>query len=296
MSMTRNLMRAATWTVATALICVVTINVMKPYSSGARKEETAYDRAIANQEIRCGYVVAPPNLVKDPNTGAISGLDYDIAEAIGRKLSMKIIWAEETGWGTAVAGLNGGRFEALCNAYWINPATGRQAYFARPYYYQPLFIIARAADTRFDRDRAAMNDPKVKIATMDGDNPKYIAEEDFPKAQIFTLPDMAGMSMVFESVATGKADLTFASANDFGEYNAHNPGKVKMTLLDQPIRIYPSSFVLPLGDDRFRSMINTAMDELIYSGQVDAVLKRYGQYRYAYIPIERPRVLETKTP
>ncbi|MDX2028484.1 MAG: transporter substrate-binding domain-containing protein [Alphaproteobacteria bacterium] len=296
MAFTRNLSRAVTWTVATALISVATFSVMHSRSPEGKAPETAYSRALKTQTIRCGYVPFPPNFVKDPNTGKISGLDYDITEALGRKLGMKIVWAEETGWGTAVAGLDTGRFDALCNAYWINPSTGRQAYFARPYYYQPLFVVTRAKDARFNRSREAINDSGVKIASMDGDNPKFIAEEDFPKAQIFTLPDMAGMGMVFESVATGKADLTFASANDFGEYNEHNRGKLKLVLIDQPVRIYPAGFILPLGDDKFRSMIDTAMDELIYSGQVDAIVKRYAKYPHGFIGIERPRTLNSAAP
>jgi ABC-type amino acid transport substrate-binding protein len=261
----------------------------------AAKTESAYERATRTQVIRCGYVPFVPNLVKDPNTGQMSGIDVELAEALGKKLGMKIVWAEEVGWGTVVPGLETGKFDALCNADWINPTEGRQSYFSRPYYYQPLFVAVRAGDARFDKNIDALDSGDVKIASMDGDNPKFIAEEDFPKAQVFTLPDMAGMSMVFESVATGKADVTFTDAYSFGDYNDHNPGKLRLTQLDRPVRIYPVGFVLPMGDEKFRTMINTAMDELIYSGQVDRILQRYEKYPYSFSPVERPRVLERIT-
>ncbi|NTU76233.1 MAG: transporter substrate-binding domain-containing protein [Alphaproteobacteria bacterium] len=238
------------------------------------KTETAYERIIRTQTLRCGYVPFVPNLVKDLNTGKFSGIDYDVAEALGRKLGLKVVWAEEVGWATVVPGLKAGKYDALCNAAWYNPMEGKEAYFSRPYYYQPLFIAVRADDTRFDSSAGAINDPNVKVASLDGDNPRFIAEEDFPKAQVFTLPDMSDMATVMESVATRKADVTFLAANNFIEYDEHNSGKLKLAQTASPVRIFPVGFVLPMGDDRLKAMIDIGLDELIYSGQVDKILAR----------------------
>lgn len=271
---------------------IAAVHFLNPAPQSATKTETAYERVIRTQTIRCGYIPFVPNLVKDPNTGQMSGMDYEIAESLGHKLGVKIIWAEEVGWATVVPGLKAGKYDALCNADWVNPTEGREAYFSHPYYYQPLFVVTRANDVRFDKDVNTLNNAMIKIASMDGDNPKFIAEEDFPKAQIFTLPDMTGMPMIFETVATGKADTTFADAYSLGDYMDHNPGKLKMTQIDHPVRIYPVGFVLPMGDDKLRAMINTALDELIYSGQVDKILRHYEKYPYSFISVERPRVME----
>ncbi len=279
--------------VALAALVVV---MLRPAPTGpvapVEKTETAYDRVIKTQTIRCGYVPFVPNLIKDPNTGAMSGIDYDIAEAIGHKLGFKIIWAEEVGWATVVPALKANKFDALCNGAWLSPAVAKEAYFSRPYYYQPLFIAVRADDTRFDAEADSLNDEKISVASLDGDNPRFIAEEDFPKAKILTLPDMNSTAMTLESVSTGKADATFIDAWGFGDYNEHNPGKLKLIHLDKPVRIYPVGFNVPMGDDRLRSVINAAMDELIYSGQIDKILKRYQKYQHSFIPVERPRVMD----
>jgi polar amino acid transport system substrate-binding protein len=275
---------------------ITTIYIYPSVKSPISKSETAYERIIRTQSIQCGYVPFVPNVMKDPNTGQISGMDYEITEALGHKLGVKIVWTDEVGWATVVPGLKTGKYDAVCNADWVNPTEGREAYFSRPYYFQPLFVVTRADDTRFDKDIDAINDAGIKIASMDGDNPRFIAEEDFPKAQVFTLPDMSGMPQVFESVATGKADITFSDAYSLGDYVEHNPGKLKLTQLDHPVRIYPVGFVLPMGDERLRAMINTAMDELIYSGQIDKILKRYEKYPYSFISVERPHSLEHINP
>ncbi|MDD5585469.1 MAG: transporter substrate-binding domain-containing protein [Alphaproteobacteria bacterium] len=256
----------------------------------ASNTESAYERVIRTQTLRCGYIPFVPNLVKDPNTGALSGLDVEFTEALTRKLGLKIVWAEEVGWGTATAGLKGGRYDAVCNGAWYLPMEAKEAYFSRPYFFQPLFTVARADDTRFDANLDALNDPGASIASMDGDNPQFIAAEQFPKARVFTVSGMTGMPMVLESVATRKADVTFSDPYSFGDYNEHNPGKLKLVQTNNPLRIFPVGFILPLGDDKLRSMIDVAMDELIYGGQVDALLKKYEKYPHNFVPVGRPRI------
>jgi polar amino acid transport system substrate-binding protein len=278
--------------IALVALAIAALHSVRNVDETSNARETTYERVMRTQTLRCGYVPFVPNMIKDPNTGAMSGIDYEVAEAVGKKLGLKIVWAEESGWATMVPSLNTSKFDALCDADWVSPDVAKEAYYARPYYYQPLFVAVRANDGRFDQNLDALNAPEVSIASMDGDNPRFIAEEDFSKAKIFTLPDMAGESMVLESVGTGKADATFVDAASFGDYNAHNPNKIKLVQLNNPVRIYPVGFVLPMGDDRLRAMINAAFDELIYSGQVDKILKRYEQYPNSFIPVERPHTIE----
>ena len=285
--------KTASFALIIALVALA-ITATHPTKNGEDKfaaKETAYERVVRTQTLRCGYIPFVPNLVKDPNTGSLSGIDYEITEALGKKLGIKIVWAEETGWATMVPGLKASKFDALCEAAWVSPAVAKEAYYARPYYYQPLLLVVRLDDHRFDASLDALNAPDISIASMDGDNQRFIAEEDFPKAKVYPLPDMAGDAMVLESVASGKADATFMDAADFGYYNEHNPNKIRQTQLANPVRIYPVGFVLPMGDDRLRGMINAAFDELIYSGQVEKILKRYEKYPNNFVPVERPHTL-----
>ena len=107
----------------------------------AARTESAYERVIKTQTLRCGYIPFVPNMVKDPNTGVLSGLDVELTEALARKMGVKIVWAEEVGWGTVVAGLKAGRFDALCNGAWYNPMEAKEAYFSRPYHFSPCLLL-----------------------------------------------------------------------------------------------------------------------------------------------------------
>ncbi|MEJ0063154.1 MAG: transporter substrate-binding domain-containing protein [Alphaproteobacteria bacterium] len=108
-----------------------------------------------------------------------------------------------------------------------------------------------------------MNDEKITMVALDGDNPVSIAQADFPKTKVMTLPNMTDFSQVLVTVASGKADITIVDANTFGTYNEHNPGKLKIVDAAKPIRVFPASFGFPAGEPVLRDAVNAALDELI---------------------------------
>ncbi|MBI1273457.1 MAG: transporter substrate-binding domain-containing protein [Alphaproteobacteria bacterium] len=260
-----------------------------PQTAGSAKE-SVYERVMRTGTLRCGYVTFVPNVMKDPATGALSGLDVDVAAGLERLLGIKVEWTAEVGWATTVTSIESGKVDAICNGYWINPATGKQALFSTPYYYQPLFVVARTDDTRFDSDLGAINRPDITIAALDHDNGKFIAEADFPAAKLYLLPDMSGMGALYESIALHKGDVTFADAYSVGDYNANNTERqVRATLLGNPVRIYPVGYILPKGDAQMKSMIDTALHEMIYSGEMGRIMDKYEKYPNSFIRVPRPQ-------
>ena len=139
-----------------------TLNHGKNHSINEKKE-TAYERVMRTGTIRCGYALWPPNILnKDPNTGKLFGALYDITEKAAANLSLKVVWAEETGWGTWPEGLNSGRFDVFCSTGWHIAATGRSVRFVpTPIFYNPVYGYARINDMRFNDDAMAANSPNA---------------------------------------------------------------------------------------------------------------------------------------
>ena len=50
------------------------IAMPKTASQVEAKKETAYERVTRTGVLRCGYATWPPNVMKDPNTGKVSGI------------------------------------------------------------------------------------------------------------------------------------------------------------------------------------------------------------------------------
>ncbi len=251
-------------------------------------KESAFQRVMRTRVLRCGYVTYFPGLVKDVNTGQFTGFDYDIVTSIAGYLNLKVEWAEEVGWGTALEGLRTNRYDALCVGMWNKPVYNQHALYVIPNFYQPVFAVTRQDETRFDSDLDAINDPNVKIAAIDGDAPVFIAAEDYPKATVWTVPNMTEFSQVMEEVKSRKADVTMVDAPTFAEYNTKNPGQVKLVQTNNPIRIMPCSMAVSLGEHDFKALFDSAIEYLVLSGRMDKILNKYDKTPNSFIRHKKP--------
>ena len=247
-----------------------------------------YDRVIKTSTLKCGYAPVPPAFSIDPNSGEFSGLDYDIITLVAKKLSLKIDWTEETGFGTSPLGLQSNKFDVFCTGNWSDARKSRQVFFSKPYYYNPVYVAVRKNDTRFDNGYNAINSPDITVAGIDNDPTLDIANQDFPLAKQLILPDIVSIAEAMETVVSKKADVFFISYSHSKNYFDQHSNKMKLLTELEPIRLYPVAFELPF-DTRLKNMIDTSLTELIFSGQIDVLLKDYyGTDQRMYYPPIRP--------
>lgn len=256
--------------------------------TAASVKETVYARVMRTGTFRCGYSPWPPLIIKDPNTGKLSGIVYDYLEALGDALHLKIDWAEETGWGDFPAALQSGRIDGFCAGVWPNASRAREIDFTRPILYQPIYAYARADDHRFDNNLAALDSPSITLATADGETSSHIANGDFPKAKQVQLAQMSNGSELFTIVVTGKADVTFTDLATAAEYDAKNPGKLRRIESKVPVRVFGNTIAIARGQDGLRRMLDTTTEELLASGVIDKITAQYEQYPGTLLRVAPP--------
>ncbi len=254
----------------------------------ASVKESAYDRVMRTQTIRCGYALWAPMLMKDPNTGKLSGVFYDYVEALGKALSLKIDWAEETGLGDFPAALNFGRIDAMCSGGWANSARARIIDYTSPILYQPVFVYARIDDHRFDNNLAAINNRSILIAAIDGGTPRVIAEHDFPEATFYSLPQLSDMSEPFVAMSMKKADLVLMEPSTAAAFAQHNPDKIRRVPLPAPLRVFGTGLAIGGGQDRLQHMLDMATRELISSGEITRIMDSYKPLTDDFFPVAPP--------
>lgn len=244
-------------------------------------EAGALARVNSTNRLLCGYVSYAPALTKNLTTGVWEGFNADILQAVGKRLDLAVEFKVETGWATVATDLAAGKFDMLCSGFWVHPNVGKYALFSRPFMFQPVFLVARADDARFDGP-LNLNDPLLTMSALDGDNPVNIAQADFPKAKIMTLPNLTDFSEVLVSVATKKADFTLVDAATFGAFDRYNKGKLRLVHVDKPVRIYPVSYAFAADDVTLRDAVNAALDEMILDGSMDKIFDKYNEFPHAY--------------
>ncbi|MGE3769837.1 MAG: substrate-binding periplasmic protein [Bdellovibrionales bacterium] len=256
-------------------------------SAAADSRESTYERVMRTRELRCAYVIYPPLFAKDVNTGQFSGVMYDMVEALGKQMGIKIIWAEEVGTDNAFAGIATGRYDAICPGFWINPERAAVANFAKPFYYQGVFAFGRADETRFAAGPQAMNRPDIRFVILEGEMSQIIAREDYPKAQAILLPGLSGAPSRLIDVVSGKGDVALHEMSVFEQYNAANPGKAK-PLFKDALRISGAAIAFPKDDFDLIHMINTNIDVMVNTGIVDRILDKYDPEGREYLRLATP--------
>lgn len=252
------------------------------------KKESAYDRVMRTGTLRCGYAMWPPTvIVKDVNTGKLTGVMVDIVEEMAKALSLKVDWTEETGWGSFPEGLNSGRFDMFCASSYQTAARGRVVRFSQPIFYDSLHAYGRINDMRFDNGLDILNNAKYSISTMDGEISAQVAEQKFPKAKTISIPQNASFDQLLMNVSSGKADIVFNEPVLVNDFLNKNPGLLRQ-ITKEPMEIYAVVFSLGMKEEALTQMINSALAQLQNSGMIDRLLNKNSISAQEFPRVARP--------
>lgn len=249
---------------------------LSPSSGQPAGTSTLYDRVMRSGKIRSAYGVYAPGCIKDLNTGKLSGIGVDALELVAKKLGLSVEWAEEVSWGSMIEGLQTGRYDIIVTPIWTQASRARVAAFSRPLYFSPLFAYVKFGDKRLNASNlGSINSPRFTIATLDGATAQSIANEDFPKAKQVSLPQQTDVSQLLLTVSTGKADLTFTEPADAIRFLKYNPATLQQVPTAGPIRVFPNCWMFARGQYEFKMMLDTVLDEIINSGAMEKIIRKY---------------------
>ncbi|MBI3442140.1 MAG: transporter substrate-binding domain-containing protein [Proteobacteria bacterium] len=239
------------------------------------QKESIYDRVVRTKTLRCAYTTYPTFVEKDPNTGAFSGMFYDLVEEMGKQLGLKIEWTEEVGSDALFAGFQTGRYDAVCAGYAATPSRTWGGDFTKPLVFIPFYMYVRANETRF-KDVDDLNKSGIGIATLDGEMSQIVIHADFPLAQEKSLPGLTAATDRLEMIATGKVDATPMEPAIAAEYMAHNPGKIKQ--FGRSLRMEGSTILIPHNEFALKDMLDTAIDAMKWNGVIGKIVKKHEKY------------------
>ncbi|MFA6279254.1 MAG: transporter substrate-binding domain-containing protein [Bdellovibrionales bacterium] len=260
-----------------AAVAFGVVKVASPTTTTATAKETAFQRVMRSQTIRCAYALSgPPRFIPDPNTKALQGSLVDIMEEIGKVLHLKIEWAEDTGYGTFAENLRSGKEDMFCGTVWTSSARAHKILLTSPLFFASIHAYVKEGDNRFDNKPEALNNDSVTLSVMDGASGLAVASTTFPKANLYKVPQLGNISEIMMGVATGKADATIFDESNILAYNKKNPQHPLRRVLGlPPLRLYGESFAVGMGEFELRELLNTAISELQNNGTIDSILKKY---------------------
>ena len=269
------------------LLLILLVTCGNAYAADTPAPETAYDRVMRTGVLRCGYIVWPPAIIKDINTGAMSGIMVDYMEELAKATNLKVEWTYEINLTTYLQDLNAGKFDVECSGGWPNALRGKLATYTRPLFYFPLYAAVRTDDTRFDNNYAAINDAAVRVVTLEGETSALVRERRFPASQAVVLPGSTLPGEIMLNVVTNKADVTIQDLAALANFEKNHPDQLRR-VAGPPLRIIPNNLTVPLGDFRLQQMLNVAGDELSFDGAIDQILSKYETTPGTYLRVANP--------
>jgi ABC-type amino acid transport substrate-binding protein len=272
---------------AVVLALAVQNYVLAPKTSAPAKTETAYERVMRTNTLRCAYGIYPPWVMKDPNTGRLSGMMPDMLDAFSQATGIKVEWGPESDWGAIVAVLQSGKADAWCSSMYMTPKRSRVLTGTIPIFYSIVEAYVRPDDKRFDNTIDRINQPDVSISANSGDLSEEVAQRLFPKAQLVYKSPMGGEAELFLNVATNKADLTLSGPDNMSIYNESNPATALRKIeFEHPLMVFDGVIGLDIHEIQLQQMLNGTLQNMINNGAVDQILRKHlgKNYGVAYFP------------
>lgn len=162
------------------------------------------DQIISSGELRIGYIVVPPNAIKDPATGNLSGFDVDAIREVAKQMGLKATFTE-TDWGTFAAGLQADQFDISIAPTFATIKRSMAVLFLRPLIFAGNGALVKSDDNRY-KTLADMNNPETSIAVLQGGQAEDFVRRNMPKAHLISLASTDLTAGMIEVVA-GRADV-----------------------------------------------------------------------------------------
>jgi ABC-type amino acid transport substrate-binding protein len=279
-----------------AIVAAGVVWHLKPQSGGAvvaaTSDQPAYERVMKTRTLRCAYFVWNPFFIKDPTTGAYSGINYDEVVQVAKILNLKLEITEEVPTSQYIDHLKSGRSDTFCVPIWPSGSLAGGLDFSMPVDYLGVYAMVRADDHRFDGDLGKLNSADVTVATQEAGYSQDIARETFPKAKQYAVSQDTDGSQLLLAVGSHKADVAFVDTFLMHAFSKSNPGMVKPLAGVKPVRILGDSFAVAKGETKLRDMLNVALTQMNQSGFFHDVLDKWlgeykGEYYYPAQPYEK---------
>lgn len=197
--------------------------------------------------------------------GKLVGFDVEIAEAIGKKLGVKVEFVEGK-WDGLIAGLDANRYDAVINEVGITEERKKKFAFSEPYIASRAVLIVKDDNV----DIKSFADLKGKKAAQSlTSNFAKIAQENGAE-----IVGTEGFDQSIALVTQGRADATINDSLSFFDFkNKQAAAPVKIVAQENDASY--SGVLLRQGDPELVDAINKALKELDADGSYQQIAKKY---------------------
>jgi polar amino acid transport system substrate-binding protein len=239
--------------------------------AGAAASGRALDAVRTTKKLKAAYILYPPFVSRDANSGALSGLFIDLMQDISAAGDFAIDYVEAK-WGTMVAGLESRQFDLVVSGVFPTIPRGLVVDFADPQMYVGLSGVVAKTNTALN-SASDLQRPGLKIAVINGEVGHEYVRRYLPQAEPLVI-DAADISRALEEVKSGRAEVSLTESITAVLYAEQNP-TVKVVFGERPLQTFGSTVMLRQEDAALKTFLNSAFSFLQSSGRLDELDQKY---------------------
>jgi ABC-type amino acid transport substrate-binding protein len=249
------------------LIFIVLLGILllgcEPKNEGPGSNSLA--RVSGTKVLRVEYILFPPTITKDPQTGKLGGHFVATIEEIARQAGWKVEYTESD-FSTFAAGLSDGRFDVSIAPTFVTVPRALAVSFTRPLFYAGNSAIVKKGNSKFNSIQS-IDRPDVTVAVTQGEAGQEYANANFKQAKIVAHSGSDQM-LTFQDVLTGRADVALGDAYVTSQFAQQHPNEVTDLFAATPYNLTPVAWAVRHGDNDMLQFLNASLEALATQGKL----------------------------
>ncbi len=256
--------------IAVMLLAVTSCNPTAPVSSAVTTPDT-FKKIKKEGVLRVGYILASPWVIRDPESGELSGTCVATINEIARQMGARVEFVEAT-FATFIAGLQSKKYDLSIAPTFSTIARAKSVAFTIPLMAAGNSAIVRAGDDRF-KNLSDIDQEGVIVAVTQGEQGHEYAKANFTNAEIKVLSG-GDQALTFSEVLTGRADVALGDAWFSAKFASEHP-EANDLFAKNPYNVTPVGWSVRYEDLSLLTFINTALEYLDTIGKLDEIDRKY---------------------
>ncbi len=216
-------------------------------------------------ELRAGYHVEPPSIVRDPSTGKLSGAFVSAIRQIAADLKVKATFVE-VGLADFASGLQNDQYDVSLGPTFKTIARAQAVASTNSIYYLGYTGVVRKGTAAKYRNLSAIDKAGVRVAVKSGSPSEQYVRDHCKNATIQAI-EGTDLRVPLQAVSAGKADVGVMNEHVV-EFYARDHPEVEIVLADHPMLMAGMAWAVRQGDPDWLGFLNTSLEVLISTGQM----------------------------
>jgi ABC-type amino acid transport substrate-binding protein len=241
-------------------------------SGGKDARGSALDQMVARGEMRVGYVSWNPAVIKNPETGELTGIFPDMVNYMAETLKLHVRWKETT-LANFAAGLQSRQYDFSVGPTFITIPRSVPVAFTQPVAYvgNSAVVNANTPPPSSPDEIAARS---MRVAVLQGQAMDEFFKRRYSNVELLILSG-SDLTAPLAAVSTGRADIGFMNTVTVARYAEAHQDVKPIFMGDDQLEMLPLAWGTRHQDSALQSFLESSIIYLKSTRKLERIQARY---------------------